>query len=98
MRSNTSEINEMTNDKLFFSVICKKNNQTLVSDAVREIPALGSTYNAGNWVNLVSGFSVYPRLLISRSASETDDRFIPVYRTLLIIPGMTIRNNGKIFR
>ena len=33
----------------------KKNNQTSVSDADREIPILGSTENAGNSVNLVSG-------------------------------------------
>ena len=31
-----------------FNVIGKKNNQTSVSDADREIPTLGSTDNAGN--------------------------------------------------
>ena len=50
----------------------KKNNQSSVSEADREIPTLGSTDNAGNSGNLVS---VYPRVGISRSASETDDRF-----------------------
>ena len=38
-----------------FNVIGKKNNQTLVSDADQEIRNLGSTNNAGNSVNLVSG-------------------------------------------
>ena len=38
-----------------FNVIGKKNNQTSVSDADQEIPTLGSTDNAGNPVNLVSG-------------------------------------------
>ena len=46
----------MLNDILIvFNIIGKKNNQTLVSDADREIPTLGSTDNAGNLVNLVSG-------------------------------------------
>ena len=31
-----------------FNVIGSKNNQTLVSDAAREIPTLGSKDNAGN--------------------------------------------------
>ena len=45
----------MLNDILIvFNIIGKKNNQTLVSDADREIPTLGSTDNAGNLVNLVS--------------------------------------------
>ena len=48
-----SLIKEM-NDFKTFTVIGKKNNQTLVSDADREIPTLGSTDNAGNSVNLVS--------------------------------------------
>ena len=56
--------------------IGKKNNQTSVSDADGEIPTLGSTDNAGNWVSLVSGiirlpsgwdfsvsiYSIYPAL------------------------------------
>ena len=42
------------NDLENFNVIGKKYNQTLVSDADREIPTLGSTDNAGNSVNLVS--------------------------------------------
>ena len=36
------------NDFENFNVIGKKYNQTLVSDADREIPTLGSTDNAGN--------------------------------------------------
>ena len=43
-----------------FNVIGKKNNQTLVSDADREIPTLWSTDNAGNSVNLVSGIILLP--------------------------------------
>ena len=38
----------------------KKNNQTSASDADREIPILGSTDNAGNEVNLVSGIIRLP--------------------------------------
>ena len=38
-----------------FAIIGKKNNQSSVSDADQEIPVLGSTDNAGNSVNLVSG-------------------------------------------
>ena len=49
----------MTNNKLYH-VIGKKNNQSSVSDADREIPILGSTDNAGNSVNLVSGIIRLP--------------------------------------
>ena len=38
----------------------KKNNQTSVSDADREIPTQWSTENAGNKVNLVSGIIGLP--------------------------------------
>ena len=38
----------------------KKSNQTSVSDADREIPTHGSTDNAGNSVNLVSGIIRLP--------------------------------------
>ena len=38
-----------------FNVMGKKNNQSSVSDADREIPTIGSTDNAGNLLNLVSG-------------------------------------------
>ena len=38
-----------------FNVICKKSNQTSVSDADRNIPTLDPTDNAGNSVNFVSG-------------------------------------------
>ena len=43
-----------------FNVIGKKYNQTLASDADREIPTLGSTDNAGNSVNLVSSIIRLP--------------------------------------
>ena len=46
-----------------------------VSDADREISNSGSTDNARYLVNSVSGMIRYPRVRISRSASETDDRF-----------------------
>ena len=42
-----------------FNVIGKKHNETLVSDADREISTLGSTDNAGSSVNLISGIIVY---------------------------------------
>ena len=45
---------------MIFNVMDKKNNQTSVSDADREIPTLGSTDNAGNSVNLVSGIIRLP--------------------------------------
>ena len=59
MRRKLSNMKEMT-DNNNFNVIGKKNNQTSVSDADREIPALGSTDNAGNSVNLVSGIIRLP--------------------------------------
>ena len=40
---------------LTFNVIGKKNNQSPVFDADRKITTLGSTDNAGNKINLVSG-------------------------------------------
>ena len=43
-----------------FNVIGKKNNQISVSNADREILTLGSTKNAGNSVNLVSGIIRLP--------------------------------------
>ena len=57
------------------TIIGTKNNQSSSSDAVREIPSLGSTDNAGNSVNLVSGIIHLPRFGISLSASENNDRF-----------------------
>ena len=48
------------NDFNNFNVIGKKNDQTLVSDADREIPSIGSTDNAGNSVNLVSSIICLP--------------------------------------
>ena len=61
-----------------FNIICKKNNQKLVSDADRENPTLWSTGSAGNpvHVNFVSGVIRLPLVGISLSASETDDRLI----------------------
>ena len=41
-------------------IIGMKNSQSSVSDADREIPTLGSTANAGNEVNLVSGIIRLP--------------------------------------
>ena len=58
-----------------FPITGKENNQSSVSNADREIPTLGSTDNAGNSDSLFSGITVYPRVGLSRSASETDDRF-----------------------
>ena len=49
-----------------FYVIGKKNNQTSVSNADREIPTLGSMVNAG--IRLLSGWNFW-------SASEADERF-----------------------
>ena len=40
---------------LIFPIIGTKNDQSSVSDADQEIQTLGSTDNAGNPVNLVSG-------------------------------------------
>ena len=51
----------------------KKNNHSSVSDADREIPHLGSTNNAGNSVNLVSGFIRLPSGWVSLSALEIGD-------------------------
>ena len=58
-----------------FNVIGKKNNQTSVSDADREIPTLGSADNVRNSVTSFPALSVYPRVGISLSESETDVRF-----------------------
>ena len=48
----------MTNDN--FNAFGKKDNQTSISDADREIPNLGSKNNAGNSVNLGSGIIRLP--------------------------------------
>ena len=57
----------------FFPKIDLTNNQSSVSNADRGIPALGSTDNAGNKVNIVSGII---RLSSGLDfASETDVRF-----------------------
>ena len=56
--------------------MCKKNNETSFSYEDREIPTLGSTENAGNSVNPVSGIISLPSGWDSRSASETDELLI----------------------
>ena len=53
-----------------FPMIGKKNKQLTVFDADREVQNLESTDNARH---LFLALSVYPRVRISRSASETDD-------------------------
>ena len=58
------------------NVMGKKNNQTLVFNADREIPTLGSTDNAGNSINLVSGIIRLPSVGISLPASGTDDKIL----------------------
>ena len=56
MRRKKSKMKEMTNEKIIiFKAIGKKNNQTSVACADREIPNLGSTDNAGNEVYRVFG-------------------------------------------
>ena len=51
-----SKRKEMTGDNIiFFNVIGKKSNLSLIPDADRETPTLGSMDNAGNSVELVSG-------------------------------------------
>ena len=59
----------------FFPIIGKKHNQSSVSDADQEIPTIGSTDNAGNSEISFPAISVYPRVEISRSASNINDRF-----------------------
>ena len=56
------KMKEMMNNKLItnFNAVGKKNNQTSVFCADREIPTLESTDNAGNLVNLVSGIIRLP--------------------------------------
>ena len=55
-----------------FNVIGKKNYQSSVSNADREIPNLGSTDNAGNSVNLVSGIAVHANLIRFMSVFQPD--------------------------
>ena len=45
---------------MVFLIIGKKNNQSSVSGAEREMPTLGSMDNARNLVNLVSGIIPLP--------------------------------------
>ena len=58
-----------------FPIMGKKNIQSSVSDEDRGIQTLGSTDKTGNSVKLVPALSVYPRVGISMSAMETDDRY-----------------------
>ena len=58
-----------------FPITGKKSNQSSVSDADREFPTLGSTDNAGNSVTSLPALFVDSLVWISRSASETDDKF-----------------------
>ena len=58
--------------KIVLNVKSRKNNQPSFSDAYREIPTLGSMDNTGN---SFPALSFYPQVGISRSASETNDRF-----------------------
>ena len=59
---------------LNFQRIGKKNNQSSVFDADREISTLGSRDNAANKVNLVSGIIDLPSGWNSLSVLETNDR------------------------
>ena len=74
-RHTTLIVNILSKTSIFFSGNMLKNNQSSVSDADREISILGSTDSAGNSVNVVSGITRLPRVGISQSASEIDDRF-----------------------
>ena len=53
----------------------KKNNQTSVSDADRDIPILRSMDNTGNSVNLIYGIIHLPSGLDFSVCIETNDRF-----------------------
>ena len=57
-----SDVNKRNDEwyLIIFHVIGKKNYQTSVSDADRENRTAGSTDNAGNEVNLVSGIISLP--------------------------------------
>ena len=74
-----------------FPIICKKNKQSSVFYPDQEIPTLGSTDNAGNEMHLVLALSVYPRIGISRFASETNDRF---YLSISICRHFCLRNSS----
>ena len=56
------EIIEIWFKKNVFAIVCikKNNNQSSFSNADSVIPTLGSTYNAGNLVNLVFGILRFP--------------------------------------
>ena len=60
---------------ILFNAIGKKNNQTSVSDAGRQIATLGSKDNAGKSVNLVSGIIRSPSGWDFSICSETDSGF-----------------------
>ena len=71
-----------------FNVIGKKNNQTLVSDADPEIPTSDQRIMPELEKNSFPALSVYPRVGISLSASETDVKFYLSYRPSEILNGM----------
>ena len=54
------ELSQFLNFPAYFFVIGKKNNQTSVPDADRQISTLRSTDNAENSVNLISGIIRLP--------------------------------------
>ena len=62
--------------QITFNVIVKKNNQSSISNADREIPTLGSTDNTGNSVNIVSGIIRLPSVWDFSFASVTNDTLI----------------------
>ena len=61
---------------MIFRITDKKNNQSSVSYADREIPTLGSTDNAGKKVNLVSGII---RLHSGLDFSTNDSFFLSMH-------------------
>ena len=63
----------------FYSRISKKNTQSLVSNADREIPTLGSTDNAGNEVYRVSGTIRLPSGWDISVCIRTNDRIYLSY-------------------
>ena len=91
MCSGRNMLSRSLNSKLFFILlrpsiffpiqeIGKKNNQSSISDADREMPTLGSTDNAGNSVNLVSGvirFSLGLGFLGLHRRPMTDSIYLP---------------------
>ena len=73
MRCKMSEIKELVNELYIyiFFIIGKEINQTLVSDADREISTIGSMKRLTSFPVLI----ICPRVGITWSASETDGKF-----------------------